>query len=586
MYKVEFYAKVRMAVLQGHQSQREAARYFGIHRETVRKICENSTPPNYHRRSKPMSTKLGPFMAFIDDVLKADKLVHFKQRHTARRVFKRLQEEQGYTGGYTLVQEYMHQVATKQKEVFIPLVHAPGHAQFDFGQANGIILDSAVGRMLWCIFLAFWLGETTRQTTFCKEEQQRQKAKKVCHNMCSALTFWVDLLMLKNSISSISYRSIERSTAESRIIEGKEISFRYACFSLPHSDAFFVKAFPVEDTSAFLDSHLSAFNFFGGIPLSILYDNTKIAVAKILGDGQRKRTQAFSELQSHYLFEDRFARPARGNDKGNVEGCVGFARRNFMTPMPVFDDFDALNAYLKESCIARQGAKLRGECETIAQRLTRDCAALMVLPPPFDVSQKQTGRASSQSLVRYRNNDYSIPTQYAHQLVLIKATVDWINIYPIGKTESIACHRRSYKKEDCILNPLHYLALLERKSHALDQAAPLQNWHLPKAFERLRQTLEERMGVKGRREYIQVIRLLETFTIGQVEHAIVQAHQMGVIEVCAIKHLLLRTIQERPEILDMNAYPDIPLARVQATDVCAYLSLLSKQCEIVIGDYL
>jgi transposase len=227
MYKVEFYAKVRMAVLQGHQSQREAARYFGIHRETVRKICENATPPSYHRRSKPMSTKLGPFMAFIDDVLKADKLVHFKQRHTARRVFKRLQEEQGYTGGYTLVQEYMHQIATKQKEVFISLVHAPGHAQFDFGQANGII-------------------------------------------------------------------------------EGKEISFRYACFSLPHSDAFFVKAFPVEDTSAFLDSHLSAFNFFGGIPLSILYDNTKIAVAKILGDGQRKRTQAFSELQSHYLFEDRF----------------------------------------------------------------------------------------------------------------------------------------------------------------------------------------------------------------------------------------------------------------------------------------
>lgn len=507
MYKVEFYAKVRMAVLQGHQSQREAARYFGIHRETVRKICENATPPSYHRRSKPMSTKLGPFMAFIDDVLKADKLVHFKQRHTARRVFKRLQEEQGYTGGYTLVQEYMHQIATKQKEVFIPLVHAPGHAQFDFGQANGII-------------------------------------------------------------------------------EGKEISFRYACFSLPHSDAFFVKAFPVEDTSAFLDSHLSAFNFFGGIPLSILYDNTKIAVAKILGDGQRKRTQAFSELQSHYLFEDRFARPARGNDKGNVEGCVGFARRNFMTPMPVFDDFDALNAHLKEACIARQGAKLRGEGETIAQRLTRDCAALMVLPPPFDVSQKQTGRASSQSLVRYRNNDYSIPTQYAHQLVLIKATVDWINIYPIGKTESIACHRRSYKKEDCILNPLHYLALLERKSHELDQAAPLQNWHLPKAFERLRQTLEERMGVKGRREYIQVIRLLETFTMGQVEHAIVQAHEMGVIEVCAIKHLLLRTIQERPEILDMNAYPDIPLARVQATDVCAYLSLLSKQCEIVIGDYL
>lgn len=94
------------------------------------------------------------------------------------------------------------------------------------------------------------------------------------------------------------------------------------------------------------------------------------------------------------------------------------------------------------------------------------------------------------------------------------------------------------------------------------------------------------MGIKGRREYIQVIRLLETFTMGQVEHAIIQAHQMGVIEVCAIKHILLRTIQECPEILDMSEHPDIPLASVQATDVCAYLSLLSNQGEIVTGDYL
>ena len=85
---------------------------------------------------------------------------------------------------------------------------------------------------------------------------------------------------------------------------------------LPQSDAGFVKAYPGETTEAFLDGHVSAFAFFGGVPRSILYDNTKLAVARVLGDGKRQRTRAFSELTSHYLFEDRFGRAGKGNDKG------------------------------------------------------------------------------------------------------------------------------------------------------------------------------------------------------------------------------------------------------------------------------
>ena len=93
------------------------------------------------------------------------------------------------------------------------------------------------------------------------------------------------------------------------------------CFviDLPHSDGCYVKAYPSETTEAFLDGHVSAFAFPGGVPQSILYDNTRLAVAKILGDGRRQRTRAFTELQSHYLFDDRFGRPGKGNDKGKVE---------------------------------------------------------------------------------------------------------------------------------------------------------------------------------------------------------------------------------------------------------------------------
>ena len=86
-----------------------------------------------------------------------------------------------------------------------------------------------------------------------------------------------------------------------------------------------------ETTEAFLDGHVSAFAFFGGVPRSILYDNTKLAVARVLGDGRRQRTRAF-ELTSHYLFEDRFGRPGKGNDKGKVGNLVGYARRNYLVP--------------------------------------------------------------------------------------------------------------------------------------------------------------------------------------------------------------------------------------------------------------
>ena len=118
------------------------------------------------------------------------------------------------------------------------------------------------------------------------------------------------------------------------VIAGVECKVHYFVLDLPHSDGCFVKAYPAETTEAFLDGHVSAFAFLGGSPQSILYDNTKLAVAKISGDGRRKRTRAFTELQSHYLFEDRFGRPSKGNDKGNVEGMVGYARRNYLVPVP------------------------------------------------------------------------------------------------------------------------------------------------------------------------------------------------------------------------------------------------------------
>ena len=200
------------------------------------------------------------------------------------------------------------------------------------------------------------------------------------------------------------------------------------CFvlDLPHSDGCYVKAYPAESTETFLDGHVSAFAFLGGVPQSMLYDNTKLAVARILGDGRRQRTRAFTGLQSHYLFDDRFGRPGKGNDKGKVEGLVGYARRNFLVPMPSFESFDALNAYLERRCLERMDAQLRGHAETVGQRMERDLEALLPLPAVhYDACDKQAGRVSSLSLVRYRTNDYSVPVAYGHRDVLVGATWTW-----------------------------------------------------------------------------------------------------------------------------------------------------------------
>ena len=196
-------------------------------------------------------------------------------------------------------------------------------------------------------------------------------------------------------------------------------------------------------------------------------------MSRILSDGTRQRTRAFSGLQSHYLFEDRYGRPGKGNDKGNVEGVVGYARRNFMTPLPRFASWDAFNGHLEEQCRNRQGNVLRGHRESIGERFVRDREALKrPLPAPFDACDKQGTRVNSLSLVRYRTNDYSVPVAYGHQEVCIRG---YVHEVVIGCGAGIiARHPRSYDREDMVFDPIHYLPLLEHKIGALDQAAPLE----------------------------------------------------------------------------------------------------------------
>jgi transposase len=360
------------------------------------------------------------------------------------------------------------------------------------------------------------------------------------------------------------------------VIAGVEQKAHFQCMDLPYSDDCFVIAFPAENTEAFLEAHNQAFAYFGGVPRTILYDNTRIAVKEIAGDGQRQPTEAFSGLQSHYLFAAKFGRPGKGNDKGNVEGLVGYARRNFMVPVPRVASWEELNAQLLEQCGKRRERKLWGHQQTIAERSEQDRDKLLPLPPaPLEACQKRTTGASSQALVRYETNDYSVPVEYGHRQVLLKAFV-W-EVVICCSSEVIARHPRSYSREEMIFNPLHYLALLEQKTNALDQAAPLEGWQLPAEFVELRRQMEARLGKRGRREYVQVLRLLETFSIAEVAAGVSQALRYPAIAFDAVKHLVLCAIERRPPKLDLQNYPHLPLAEVALTRAADYQVLLAQE---------
>ena len=328
---MEINGRVRRAVGVEGRSQRAVAREFGLSRETVRKMLEFAVPPGYRRQQPVRRPKLGPWIGVIDAILDDDRQRRPKQPHSAKRIFDRLKEEHQFRGGYAIVKDYVHTAMLRSQEMFVPLVHPPGEAQADFGEALVVIA-------------------------------------------------------------------------------GVEQKAHYLAMDLPHSDDCFVVAFPAETTEAFLEGHVQAFAYFGAVPTRILYDNTKIAVARILGGEERQRTRAFSELQSYYLFADKFGRPAKGNDKpgsprtglrpgggkGKVKGIVGYSRRNFMVPIPRASSWDELNARLAERCRMRRERRLRGHKETIGERFERDRAAMLPLPvTPYEACEKISARASS-----------------------------------------------------------------------------------------------------------------------------------------------------------------------------------------------
>jgi transposase len=348
----------------------------------------------------------------------------------------------------------------------------------------------------------------------------------------------------------------------------------YFVMTLPYSDAFFVQVFDRECTEVYWEAHRRAFEFFGGVPWRITYDNAGAIVSKIIGPHERALTTGFLQLKSHYLFDTHFCRVRRANEKGVVEIMVRYARLNFLVPVPQVRSLAELNGRLVEDCQQDLARRLRGKSGTKEELLAEDRAAFLRLPAaPFDACLKVSTCANSHALVRFDRNDYSVPVKHAHQPVVVKGYVDRVLI--CQGTETIARHKRLWTTEDVSFNPLHYLEILERKPGALDHARPLEGWELPECFAVLRRRLEAEYGPEGKREYIRVLRLLERYPPARVARAIDKALACGALRRDAVKQFLFDDPDFRKTTFKLDGREHLKLVNIDETTISVYGELLS-----------
>ena len=346
--------------------------------------------------------------------------------------------------------------------------------------------------------------------------------------------------------------------------------------SLPYSDALYIQAFPRECTEAFLEGHNRAFRFIGGVPRKIRYDNSKIAVAKITGSRERQVTKEFQRLQSHYLFQAQFCLVRRANEKGHVECLVDYGRANFLVPVPKVSSLTELNETLEGRCRADLERTLRGKDGTKALLLEEERAAFLPFPAQECEARRITqAHANSLSLVRFDTNSYSVPVKYAHRKITVVATVDDVKL--VFEDQLIARHHRHWGRERFFFDPIHYLALLERKPGAFDYARPLADWQLPECLNVLRRRMERVPDGLGTREFIRVLLLLEKATLDELAAAVEYAMSLGIADADTIRVVLEHKRESPVALFCLDSRPHLKLVHVPPTDIAAYASLLHSE---------
>jgi transposase len=346
---------------------------------------------------------------------------------------------------------------------------------------------------------------------------------------------------------------------------------------LCYSRKLFMMAFPAQKQEAFFEGHDQAFRHFQGVPQRITYDNLKVAVQKILEGHTRQEQQAFIAFRSHYLFESYFCTPGQGHEKGGVEHGVGFARRNFLVPIPQVASFAELNALLLTECLNDDQRRVDGQPVTIGEAWAMERAALRPLPAKdYQCCVTKAVCLTPYSQVEFETNRYSVPTDKVHPHLVLKAYPFRVDVLYLE--EVLASHPRCYGRDQDVFNPLHYLPLLEQRPGAFQHAKPMRRWRetWPPTYERLLAKLQAEGTHSGSvREFVKILKLHETYPASLIEQAVTQALAYGCVHADGVALCLRQLMHPEPVVASLDLAGNRRLeSHLEPVDLRRYEQLL------------
>lgn len=373
----------------------------------------------------------------------------------------------------------------------------------DYSRKATVITDEVIAFVRKC------LEEDAR----CHSKKQHHTAKRIYDRLVEECGFVGGETTIRRLVSQLREKSqeafvplafpagdaIQIDWGEATIyLKGVKTVVNLFCARMCYSCAPIVFAYRRQNEESFLDALVRVFQYFGGVPRRVIFDNGKVAVKDGFGAHARKQA-GYTALSAHYGFEAVFCNPASGNEKGLVEGLVGYIRRNVCVPVPRVDSMEELNAALEKKCKSYLSHHVRGKDASVGELFAQDRRMLYPLPGyPFDPCKRASGRVDRYSTIRFDTNSYSVPVCYCGREVSIKASPEKVSIYLGG--DCIAQHCRCLEKKHSIYALEHYLPLLEKKGRSIFYAKPVQE-SLPKYF--LKWLQEQDLSPK---ELVQILR--------------------------------------------------------------------------------
>ncbi|MFA7175366.1 MAG: IS21 family transposase [Kiritimatiellia bacterium] len=353
------------------------------------------------------------------------------------------------------------------------------------------------------------------------------------------------------------------------IIAGKRVTGHIFCARLCHCALPFVVMYPAEKSEFFIDGHRQAFEFFKGVTRRVIYDNLRTAVKEGWGRYVKQKQPALKLLEAHYAFTGEFCSPRAGNEKGLVEGLVGWARRNILVPIPRAESWDAINALLRERCIKYTQHRIEGRTNTVGEEYADEIKHLLHLPEKeLETCRTKRCRVKEDCLIRLDNNYYSVPSEFVKYWVTAKAFPFHIEIWLNG--QKVTEHTRAFGASQVRYKLEHYLDLLEDKPRSVRQARPVRA-EVHARIQAFRDYLAP--GAEGDLQFVQILRLLVEYGAAPVLAAIESSCRCGAHHYEAVRFALMQSMQ-----MEYEAAPSIDLDElgpaIISTDLCVYDGLL------------